>query len=181
MDKIKFVKSRFETSRGFQLNDGRIIEVMGKDERSFIDFATPFNLETGEIDRTFYPPKKYKGKNGLPDYAPEGFTTLNNLNAQKLGHDVYCYDEYDIDLGEHPQLNDKEVKAIIAEFEEAGYKVTKKAIMHNYCAWLDDMKSGYRDEKNGYHLFSPCGCNPFILRLSTLHPLCDDWQITYEC
>lgn len=172
MEKIKFVKTRNEAMWGYQLNDGRIID------RTNLRYDTPFNLETGEIyegdnlQRT--------GKNGLPDDAPEGFTTLNNLNAQKLGHEVYCYDEYNINLGEQPQLNDKKIKEIIAEFEEAGHNVTKKAIMHNYCAWLDDFKSGYRDEKNGYHLFSPCGHNPFQLCLTTLHPLCEDWQTTYE-
>ena len=176
METIKFVKSRFETSNGYQLNDGRIIDVNSLNW----NYGKPFNLETGEIDNTFYPPKKYKGKDGLPDYAPEGFTTLNNLRAQGNGHPVHCYDEYDIVLGEQPQLNDKKIKEIIAEFEEAGHKVTKKAIMHNYCAWLDDFKSGYRDEKNGYHLFSPCGHNPFQLCLTTLHPLCEDWQTTYE-
>ena len=172
MEKIKFVKTRNEAMWGYQLNDGRIID------RTNLRYDKPFNLETGEI---------YEGddmqrtdKNGLPDDAPEGFTTLNNLNAQKLGHEVYCFDEYNINLGEQPQLNDKKIKEIIAEFEEAGHKVTKKAIMHNYCAWLDDLKSGYRDENNGYHLFSPCGHNPFQLCLTTLHPLCEDWQTTYE-
>lgn len=180
MKKIKFVKTRFETDWGYQLNDGRIIEVMSDDKECFINFATPFNLDTGEIDNTFYPPKKYKGKNGLPDYAPDGFTTLNNLKAQGNGHEVHCYDEYDIDLGNHPAMGDKDIDDIIAEFEDAGYKVTKAAILHNYYAWSADLKSAYRDEANGYHLFSPCGCNPFILRATTLHPLCADWQITYE-
>ena len=36
-----------------------------------------------------------------------------------------------------------------------------------------------RDDGNGYHLFSPCGCNPLSVRLSTLHDLCSDWQVTY--
>lgn len=183
MEKIKFVKSRFETSRGWQLNDGRIIainEVENGETLLALSFDTPFNLETGEIDKTIYTSRR-KGENGLPNYAPEGFTTLNNLKAQGNGHEVCCYDEYDINLGEHPQLNDKKIKKIIAEFEDAGFKVTKDAILHNYYAWSGSLKSAYRDDKNGYHLFSPCGGNPFMLRATTLHPLCDDWQITYEC
>ena len=182
MDKIKFVKSRFETSWGWQLNDGRIIainDVVNGETTLALHFDKPFSLDTGEILPTICNPKR-RGKNGLPNDAPEGFTTLNNLKAQGNGNEVHCYDEYDIVLGEQPQLNDKKIKEIIAEFEEAGHKVTKKAIMHNYCAWLDDLKSGYRDEKNGYHLFSPCGHNPFQLCLTTLHPLCEDWQTTYE-
>lgn len=184
MDKIKFVKTRFEVGRGFQLNDGRIIaitDVVNGETTLALRFDTPFNLETGEIDNTFYPPKEYKGKDGLPDYAPEGFTTLNNLKAQKLGHDVFCYEEYCVNLGEHPRLiGDNDIKPIIAEFEEAGFKVTKDAILHNYYAWAASLKSGYRDEKNGYHLFTPCGGNPFTLSATTLHELCSDWQTTYE-
>lgn len=173
MEKIKFVKTRNEAMWGYQLNDGRIID------RTNLRYDTTFNLETGEIDNTFYPPKKYKGKDGLPDYAPEGFTTLNNLNAQKLGHEVYCYDEYNIYLGENPKMDDKQIAKIIAEFEEAGFKVTEKAIFHNFYAWTGSFKSGYRDEENGYHLFTPCGGNPFSLSATTLHELCSDWQTTY--
>ena len=176
MDKIRFVKSRFETLQGWQLTDGRIIDI---DSLNW-NYDKPFNLETGEIDNTFYPRKKYKGKDGLPDYAPDGYTTLNNLKAQGNGNKVHCYDEYDIDLGDNPNMTERRIMAIIKEFEEAGYKVTKEAILHNHHAWMNDMKSGYRDEENGYHLFSPCGCNPFILRATTLHPLCADWQTTYE-
>ncbi len=172
MKTIKFVKSRFEAMWGYQLNDGRIID------RTNLRYDTPFNLETGEI----YTGNDLQrsGKNGLPDDVPEGFTTLNNLNAQKLGHEVYCYDEYNINLGNNPAMGDKDIDAIIAEFKEAGFKVTKAAILHNYYAWTADRKSGYRDEKNGYHLFTPCGCNPFSLRATTLHELCKDWQTTYE-
>jgi len=183
MDKIKFVKSRFDTSRGFQLNDGRIIainEVVNGGTTLALRFDTPFNIETGEIDSTFYPPTKYKGKDGLPDYAPDGFTTLNNLEAQKLGHVVHCYEEYRINLGEEPRMDGKQIAKVIAEFEDAGFKVTKEAILHNYYAWQGCLKSGYRDEKNGYHLFTPCGGNPFSLSATTLHELCSDWQTTYE-
>lgn len=175
MDKIKFVKSRFETSMGWQLNDGRIIDI----DSLNCSYDKPFNIETGEIIQMFCDPKK-KGKDGLPHDVPEGFTTLSNLKAQGNGHEVYCHDDYNINLGNHPSMGDKDIDAIINEFEDAGYKVTKAAILHNFYAWSADLKSGYRDEKNGYHLFSPCGCNPFMLRLSTLHPLCADWQITYE-
>lgn len=183
MDKIKFVKSRFETSRGFQLNDGRIIainDVVNGETTLALCFDTPFSLETGEILPKICNPKR-RGKNGLPDDAPEGFTTLNNLKAQGLGHEVFCYEEYDIDLGDRPTMDDKQIAKVIAEFEDAGFKVTKDAILHNFYAWSGSLKSAYRDEKNGYHLFSPCGGNPFILRATTLHPLCDDWQITYVC
>lgn len=181
MAKIKFVNSRNETSRGWQLNDGRIIainEVVNGETTLALSFDKPFNLDTGEI----YDGKtKRTGKNGMPDDVPEGYTTLNNLKAQGNGHEVYCYDEHYINLGEHPDIGDKEIDAIIAEFKKAGFNVTKAAILHNYYAWILYMKSGYRDEEHGYHLFSPCGgFNKFSLSATTLHPLCADWQKTYK-
>lgn len=181
MDKIKFVKSRFETSRGFQLNDGRIIAINKVETGNTtiaLRFDTPFNLETGEI----YTGNNLQrsGKNGLPDDAPDGFTTLNNLKAQKLGHEVLCYDECYINLGENPNFGENVAKSVANRFKKQGFNVTVEALMHNYHAWLDDMKSGYRDEENGYHLFTPCGCNPLSFSATTLHDLCKDWQTTYE-
>lgn len=174
MDKIKFVKTRFETRMGWQLNDGRIIDIHSLNW----NYGKPFNIETGEIDNTYYPPKVYKGKDGLPDYAPDGFTTLNNLRVQGNGEEVCCYDEFGMNLGERPDIG--RMDEIIAIFKEHGFNVTKEAILHNFYAWGNDHKSGYRDEENGYHLFSSCGCNPFFLSATTLHPLCADWQTTYE-
>lgn len=60
-----------------------------------------------------------------------------------------------------------------------GVKVSADAIRWNFDAWLHDHKSGYRDEKNGYHLFTPCGCNDLSFSYTTLHPLAEDWQTTY--
>lgn len=94
--------------------------------------------------------------------------------------DVSCYDSYDINLGNRFDLDEK-IEDVMREFSEHGFNVTKAAIMHNYVAWLADMKSGYRDVENGYHLFSPCGCNPFSLTATTLQPSCEDWQKTYYC
>ena len=84
-----------------------------------------------------------------------------------------------IELG---KLKDEgKIKKIIAEFRENGFNITREAILHNYKAWRYDMKSGYRDEENNYHLFSPCGCNPLSFRATTLHKNCADWQHTYTC
>lgn len=173
MDKIKFIASRFDAETSWQLNDGRIFDItdMMADK--------PFNLETGEISQTICDPKRSMA-NGLPDDAPDGFTTLNNLYAQGNGHKLHCYDEYDINLGNKPNMGKKAIKNIIIEFTRAGFMVTEKAILSCYRGWCADLKTGYRDEENGYHLFSPCGHNPFILRATTLHPLCADWQTTYK-
>ena len=79
MDKIKFIASRFDAETSWQLNDGRIIDITG------MVADRPFNLETGEISKTICDPKRSMA-NGLPDDAPDGFTTLNNLYAQGNGH-----------------------------------------------------------------------------------------------
>ena len=79
------------------------------------------------------------------------------------------------------RLSSTDIDDIIREFKDNGFTITKEAILHNYDAWLCDEKSGYRDEENNYHLFSPCGCNPLSFRASTLHKECDDWQTTYTC
>lgn len=91
---------------------------------------------------------------------------------------------YDIDLPSVERFGDKltaeDFDSIMEEFAQAGFNVTWEALYHNYSAWLGDLKSGYRDEKNGYHLFSPCGCNPLSFRVSELRDDCSDWQTTYE-
>lgn len=179
MRKIKFVASRFDACWSYKLSDGRLIEIMSLDGKFSINYNTPFNLETGEIAEL---PKDapIMGRD-LPDYAPEGFTTLNNLKAQGNGETVYCYDEHDVYVGCRPVMTATKVEKILKNFKKHGFNVTADALHHNYSAWRCDMKSGYRDEKNGYHLFTPCGCNPLSFRATTLNEHCTDWQETYKC
>ena len=70
------------------------------------------------------------------------------------------------------------VDKLVQDCKKLGFTVTKEAVQHQLENWAYDCKSGYRDEANGYHLFTPCGHNPFSLRISELHSLCD-WQETY--
>ena len=44
-----------------------------------------------------------------------------------------------------------------------------------------DYKSGYCDDTNNYHLFTPCGCNPLSFRATSLPTQCGYWQYTYVC
>ncbi len=181
MAKIRFINSRKDAHWSFTLKDGRIIEVLpfGENAQFIIRFDTPFNLETLEIGEQ--PPyKPHPNKEGLPDDAPEGFTTLNNLIAQKLGKQTFCYDEFEIMLGRPKTLSAQRVARICNKFKKNGFNVTPQAILHNWDAWLGDLKSGYRDEKNGYHLFSPCGCNDLRFSASTIDNRLD-WQTTYKC
>lgn len=108
--------------------------------------------------------------------------TFNNLYAKgQLVKEGSCIENtYDY-FANKDLLSDEDVDSIIQEFKEHGFNITKHAILYNYSAWLVDEKSGYRDEENNYHLFSPCGCNPLSFRATTLHEKCKDWQTTYRC
>lgn len=113
---------------------------------------------------------------------------INELIRNGLVKDATLYREYDIDLAEFNTCRDAEekgvkltydkIQAILKEFQEHGFNVTMKAVMHNYCCWVGDLKSGYRDARNGYHLFTPCGCNRLSFRASSIVRGLD-WQKTY--
>lgn len=73
---------------------------------------------------------------------------------------------------------DFNLEEVIKEFKTNGFNVTEEAIMHNFEAWRDDYKSGFKDEENGYFLFTPCGCNTLCFVACELTGV--DWQKTYE-
>lgn len=76
-------------------------------------------------------------------------------------------------------FNDGIVQDVQKAFAEHGFNVTSAAIWHNFYAWNTDYKSGYRDDENGYFLFSPCGCNQLRFHVEALNG--KDYQLTYEC
>lgn len=63
-------------------------------------------------------------------------------------------------------------------FADKGFNVTFEALVHNYNCWCLDSKSGFRDEENNYHLFTPCGCNSLSFTATRLDGNFD-WQETY--
>jgi hypothetical protein len=111
---------------------------------------------------------------------------LNQLIKEGKVRNATIYREHDIFLPEFkgsyeaPPFTGEVVRKVIAEFAGHGFKVTRQALVHNFKAWYSDLKSGYRDDRNGYHLFTPCGCNPLSFRATSLEPELD-WQKTYEC
>jgi hypothetical protein len=113
-------------------------------------------------------------------YAESTLPTFNVLYANgTMGKEGTCIEkEYDYFTNKET-LSEQDIDDILREFKENGFNITKEAILHNYDAWLCDEKSGYRDEENNYHLFSPCGCNPLSFRARSLHKQCEDWQETY--
>lgn len=112
-------------------------------------------------------------------YDESDLPTLNDLCSNNILVVKRPYKQGEVNYKSYPITID--VKRIINKFKKQGFNVTEKAILHNFRAWKCDMKSGYRDEENGYHLFSPCGCNPLSFRVSSLHKACNDWQTTYIC
>lgn len=116
------------------------------------------------------------------EWEQSDWPTLNDLK-HRMGvsvEDGHPYREYDIDFPDNVrELTPERAQEVVLEFNANGIPVTMEAVMHNYAAWHADFKSGYRGE--GFHLFTPCGCNPLSFRATTLDPSCDDWQTTYMC
>ena len=115
-------------------------------------------------------------------YNESELPTFNDLYANgTMKKEGTCIEnEYDYTTKKW-SLSKSDIESIMLEFKENGFNITREALEHNYNAWCRDEKSGYRDEVNNYHLFSPCGCNPLSFRATTLHEKCADWQHTYTC
>ena len=95
---------------------------------------------------------------------------------------IFYLSQKDIEDREYmPSFGRKEMTAedVAAEFAKNGFNVTPEAIEHNAMAWKRDHKSGYRDEENGYHLFSPCRCNQLYFTATELTEESKSWQETY--
>lgn len=163
-----FFQDRHEVERGVQLPDGRIVPVV-LDGKLVLWFDQCLDLD-----------KQIAYPSGV---VVKGLRTLNDW-IKAGGKEVYLYDECDFrgDGDWYPEeLTDADVEKVQSFFAEHGYHVTKEAIMFCYNAWVFGAKSGYRDQDNGYHLFTPCGwINPLSFRLSTLDARLD-WQTTYIC
>ena len=155
-----------KSPRCFIFNDGRMADVYALCYDAKVDLENGLFLSIAD------------GK----EYKTSTLPTINDLVKEGLVVEGTCIErEYSVNFRNIVSLNDSDIDKIIKEFKENGFNVTKDAILHNFDAWNCDFKSGYRDEENNYHLFSPCGCNPLSFRASTLHPKCADWQTTYIC
>lgn len=150
-------------------------------------YDAKINLKTLEVseDRFSAEYQKFDGieineliSNGiLEDWYPYKWAVISEILPpiwSLLPEDDPSVPAYDIESIDPEGLIDK----LMRECQSLGFNVTWEAVHHQLENWANDRKSGYRDEANGYHLFTPCGHNPFRLRISELHPLCD-WQETY--
>lgn len=151
-------------------------------------FFTAYNPETCEV-KDIYIPYYYGNRldlNEMKIYSGEDaekmkmlLPDLNDLTREGRLIKRAVYREYDIEPGTlYRSISNKKIKEICEQFKAHGFNVTEDAVRHNYNAWLADLKSGYRDEENGYHLFTPCGCNPLSFRVTSLDDRVD-WQTTY--
>lgn len=166
MKKFEFLEE--PSYRCFQLPNGKLVDV----------YSCRYDCKVDLFNETFIP------CSDVYEYEMSNLPTFNDLVKEGVVKEVSCIEKsYDIDLpyNRFDNFDIGEVcDSVIKQFKENGFNVTRKAIIHNYSAWLGDMKSGYRDEDNGYHLFSPCGCNPLSFRATSLHKNCYDWQTSYE-
>lgn len=145
--------------------DGQEIKI----ESRFIDADSKLNLETMQMcsiaEKELY--KSLDWKTG--EELERGGVLKGRSDLEEYRHSTGIYPEdYDGDL---------DIDAIIEDFKNHGYNVSREAILHNLQAWEQDFKSGYRGED--YFLFTPCGCNPLRFEACRLIDGCD-WQYTYE-
>lgn len=112
------------------------------------------------------------------EWIDKGIPTLNDL--VRNGVLTECHDYKEETLQYKTYRYDISIKRAISYFKKRGYNVTEEAIKHNLEAYRRGYKSGYRDETNGYHLFTPSSFNPLSFNLTTLSTFCD-WQTTYKC
>lgn len=156
------------TGKGM-LTDGRYFTVASTGQDMFLPIWYGHRLD---LDRMLVTESREEiaSRTDLPD--------LNELVRKGTVINKTIYRSHDIDLGWLRGMSEVRLDNICREFREHEFDVTPEAVMHNWKAWQLDLKSGYRDEANGYHLFTPCRHNPFSLRATSLEPELD-WQKTY--
>lgn len=171
MKKLQIVTDRKDCQWGYQIAEGTILVICDLKGEYQLMWDKPFSIESGVI---------FDNEDEIDAFNKGRTLTLNTLSANKIGKQVHCYDEYYIRVGDIKSLPNKLVKEICKEFKENGFNVTEHAVLTNFANWKVGYKCGYRDDANGYHLFTPCGLNPFSLTATSLVDGMD-WQDTYFC
>lgn len=109
--------------------------------------------------------------------SSDNYPTTQELEVCGLLTKKSAWDEYEISYKEGTEDRYDE-KAVQKELADNGFNVSLEAIRHNYDAWCDGFKSGYRDTE--CHVFTPAGhINPLRFTVSKLHPFAESWQKTY--
>lgn len=159
MKKLENIE-RLNDNRYFQTKDGSLEFPLNLNE---INYASHIDLSKKE-----YLEGKGEAKSDLP-------TLYDLVKSGELIEKLY-QEEVCLDTDKFPRR--PQYKKWMQFFKARGFNVTREALKHNYEAWYLDSKSGYRDEKNNYHLFTPCGCNPLSFTATRLDDKFD-WEETY--
>lgn len=159
MKKFKYLRK--PTYQTFLLPNGKMVDVYN------VLYSSKADIERGA-----YIPSTDD------NYNKSQLPTFGDLVRLGLVKVISCVDSFDITFGADVKtLTAEDLRHVRDKFRAKGFNVSSKAILHNYHAWRSDFKSGYRGR--GYHLFTPCGCNPLAFRATTLHKSCSSWQDTY--
>ena len=113
------------------------------------------------------------------EYKTSNLPTLMELKQRGEVVEKLSYNEHTVNMIGTDKLSDTTIQAIISSFKLHGFSVTKESILNNFDAYKHGKCCGYRDEINGYHLFTP-HCKEFYLCATTLNELSRDWQFTYK-
>lgn len=174
---VRFINDKSESQWAVIIPDGRMVSLYDENNKFSLKFDTKFNLETGEIVTQDTP---YSDNIVSLNYLAGWREDQKHSNYNKL-EEVHCYDEYEICLGEINKLSKYKIGEVVSEFKEHGFDVDKDDVWNLFKSYINGFKTGIRNDERGYHLFCPTFFNPFSIQLSTLHPLCTDWQRTYQC
>lgn len=166
-----FIKNEFNSPRKFSVLSENERKEFWFETRNHIRLALPrkFTNRIDLINNVFYFADSEVHKE-LP--------TLGDLVS--CGVLTECLDYKSVDLNYHNRPSKISVKNVQKFFKAQGFNVTEEAILHNFQGYLTGYKCGYRDEVNGYHLFTPSRLNNLSFRLTSLSEF-TDWQTTYQC
>ena len=167
----KFLKQEFNSPRNYNILGENDRKEFWFETRNKIRLALPrkFTNRIDLINQVFY--------FGDSDVHLE-LPTLQDLVQCGVLTECFDYQTFEVNYPNRPSRIS--VNNIQKFFKSKGFNVTEEAILHNFKGYLRGFKCGYRDEKNGYHLFTPCHLNNLSFCLTSLSDL-TDWQITYQC
>lgn len=150
--------------RWVETKDGRMIGYIlhGLDYRDKVEIT----------DNEIYVINQYES-----EYKTSGLPTLMELKKRGEVVEKLSYKEHTVKMVVSDKLSDTTIRAIISAFKLHGFNVTKEAILNNFEAYKCGLGCGYRDDTNGYHLFTPHD-KEFYLCATTLNKLSSDWQTT---
>ncbi len=94
------------------------------------------------------------------------------MSTRHKGHKTGPWFEYELTAFKNCdtsiKLDEYGIGKIRKIFKEQGYNVSSEAICSNYQSWLNNHKSDYLDQENGYSLITPDGREPLSFKAITI-------------